>query len=183
MPKRVLEWTKRRGSSDRLYPAALVWCVKKPGRDLREKVETWLAWRRVKRDVDEGILGGDFDRSDRLELHTRVRDAEESAKAEVWASYRCVALADPGEASGLKIIDLGAGHASASETLAGRIISALKSYSLLNESVGAGCIERNWPPAFKGNQCLAAGEPPPEFSDRGADPSRGSRTGLEEQDL
>ena len=55
--------------------------------------------------VDEGILGGDFDRSDRLGLHTRVRDAEESAKAEVWASYRCVALADPGEASGLKIID------------------------------------------------------------------------------
>ena len=47
------------------------------------------------------------------------------------------------------MIDLGAGHASASETLCGRVIAALKSESLLNESVGAGYIERNWPTALK----------------------------------
>ena len=29
------------------------------------------------------------------------------------------------------------------------MITALKSQALLNESVGAGYIERNWPPAFK----------------------------------
>ena len=49
----------------------------------------------------------------------------------------------------VKIIDLGAGHASASETLCGRIISALKSEALLNENVGAGYIDRHWPPIFK----------------------------------
>jgi hypothetical protein len=30
-----------------------------------------------------------------------------------------------------------------------RVIGALKSEALLNESVGAGYIERNWPPALK----------------------------------
>ena len=34
------------------------------------------------------------------------------------------------------------------ETLSGRVIAALKSNSLLNESVGAGYIDRNWPPAL-----------------------------------
>ena len=50
---------------------------------------------------------------------------------------------------GLKVIDLGAGHSSSSETLCGRVSAALKSEALLNESVGAGYIERNWPPALK----------------------------------
>ena len=36
-----------------------------------------------------------------------------------------------------------------SETLCGRIISALKSEALLNENVGAGYIDRHWPSAFK----------------------------------
>ena len=45
---------------------------------------------------------------------------------------------------------MGAGHASASETLCGRIVAALKSEALLNENVGAGYIDRHWPPAFEG---------------------------------
>jgi hypothetical protein len=49
----------------------------------------------------------------------------------------------------LKVIDLGAGHSSSGGTLCGRVIGALKSEALLNESVGAGYIERNWPPALK----------------------------------
>ena len=67
----------------------------------------------------------------------------------MWAGYRFVVLADSTDSSGLKVIDLGAGHSSASETLCGRIIAALKAEALLNESVGAGYIDRNWPPAFK----------------------------------
>lgn len=50
---------------------------------------------------------------------------------------------------GVASIDLGAGHSSSSESLCGRVISALKSSALLNESVGAGYLERNWPPALK----------------------------------
>ena len=58
--EQIAEWTKQRGKSPRLYPASLVWCVKKPGRDLRDKVEVWLAWKRVAREVAEGTLGGRF---------------------------------------------------------------------------------------------------------------------------
>ena len=45
--RRLAEWTRQRGKSPRLYPGALVWCLKKPGRDLRDKVEMALAWKRV----------------------------------------------------------------------------------------------------------------------------------------
>jgi hypothetical protein len=142
-------WTRQRGTSPRLYPGALVWCLKKPGRELRDTVELALAWQRVQRDIDQGTLGGDFDRTERAELYAKVREADEAAADEVWAGYRYVVLADNQEPDGLKIIDLGAGHASASETLCGRVIAALKSQALLNESVGAGYLERHWPPALK----------------------------------
>src|SRR5262245_2304366 len=145
----IAEWTRQRGKSPRLYPGALVWCFKKPGRDLREKVELALAWRRVAREVGEGSLGADFDRSDRSDLQSKVRDAEDAAKDEVWGGYRFAVVADGQETDGLKVIDLGAGHSSGNETLCGRVIAALKSQALLNESVGAGYLERNWPEAFK----------------------------------
>ena len=147
--ERIGDWTKQRGHSPRLYPGSLVWCAKKPGGELREKVALWLAWKRVQREVAEGVLGTEYDRADRSEVHAHVRDAEEAAKDEVWASYRFVALSDTQEQHGLKTIDLGAGHASASETLPGRIIAALRSEALLNERPGAGYIDRHWPPAFK----------------------------------
>jgi hypothetical protein len=147
--QRLADWTKQRGKTPRLYPGALVWCCKKPGRDLREKVEVWLAWKRVDKEVNEGTLKGDFDRADLAEIRTKVEEHKEIAKDEVWGGYRYVILADNHEPDGLKVIDLGAGHSSSSETLAGRIITALKSQALLNESVGAGYLERNWPPALK----------------------------------
>jgi hypothetical protein len=147
--EQIAEWTRQRGHSPRLYPGSLVWCIKKPGRDLREKVELWLAWKRVAREVTDGTLGGDFDRSDRAEIQTNVKYAEEAAKEEVWGGYRFAVIADQQATEGLKIIDLGAGHSSSGETLCGRIIAALKSEALLNESVGASYIDRNWPPALR----------------------------------
>jgi len=151
-------WTRQRGGSSRLYPGSLVWAVKKPGRDLRAKVELWLAWKRVATEVVEGTLGGDFDPADRAGIKTKVAEAEGAAREEVWGDYRYVVLsrggngddADPGsKADGLEVIDLGAGHSSSGESLCGRMITALKSSALLNESVGAGYLERNWPRTFK----------------------------------
>lgn len=85
--------------------------------------------------------------ADRADVRAKVREAEAAARDEVWASYRYVVLAEA--ANGLKVIDLGAGHASASATLCGRVVAALKAEALLNESVGAGYIDRHWPPALK----------------------------------
>ena len=148
--RRIRDWTRERGSSPRLYPGSLVWCARKPGRELRDRVELWLAWQRVAREVADGVLGAEFDRTDRANVQARVRDAGEAARDEVWAGYRFVALSDSHGKEGLKVIDLGAGHASASETLGGRIIGALRSEALLNDSVGAGYLDRHWPPAFQG---------------------------------
>jgi hypothetical protein len=148
--EQLAEWTRQRGKSPRLYPAALVWCVRKPGRDLRDKVEVWLAWRHVKREVDEGTLGGDFDRDQVNNIQSSVSEAADAVKEEVWAGYRFVLVADRAEPTGLKVIDLGAGHSSARESLSARVIDALRAEALLNDSVGASYLERNWPPALQG---------------------------------
>ena len=145
----VAQWSGARATSPRLYPGALVWCAKKPGLELRNKTEQWLAWMRVKRELQQGLLGTDFSQAERDEVRSKTREAEDAAKEEVWASYRYVALADARAEGGLKVIDLGAGHASAGSSLCGRVVATLKSEALLNESVGAGYIERHWPPALK----------------------------------
>jgi len=149
IPERIAQWTRERGRSPRLYPASLIWCAKKPGRELRDSVELWLAWRCVAREVAEGVLGAEFDRVDRVEVQARVKDVEEAAKDQVWSGYRYVILSDTKSPTGLKVIDLGAGHASASEILCRRIIAALKTEALLNDSIGAGYVDRHWPRAFE----------------------------------
>jgi hypothetical protein len=127
----------------------LIWCIRKPGRELRNKVEILLAWRNVNRDLIEGTLPGEFDKSDSDEIKSRLRDAEEAAQDEVWAGYRYIALYDSKSETGIAVIDLGAGHANAGETLTGRVTTTLKSRALLNESPGAGYLERRWAEPFK----------------------------------
>ena len=146
---RIARWTRARGAAPRLYPGALIWAVGKPGRALRERVEQWLAWKRVAAEVSAGALGRELDADDLRELHAKVREAGETAREEVWGSYRFVVLADASGADGLKAIDLGVGHSSSGENLCGRIVAALKSGALLNDSIGARYLERNWPPALK----------------------------------
>ena len=147
--QRLAEWTRRRSGASRLYPGALVWCIKKPGRELRSQAERWLAWQHVQRDMTAGALGQDFDSGELDGIGAEFRNAHDDAKDEVWAGYRYVIVADAQEPDGLRVIDLGQGHSGGGETLCGRVISALKSESLLNEAVGAGYIDRNWPPALQ----------------------------------
>ena len=147
---RIARWTKKRGDADRLYPGALVWCIRKPGQELRDSVELWMAWRRVQNEVSEGILGPEFDRADLAGVRASASEAREVAKDEVWAAYRYVALLDTQAQTGLKVIDLGAGHSSGSDSMSDRVLMAMRSTALLNDSVGAGYIERHWPPALKG---------------------------------
>jgi hypothetical protein len=147
--KNLAHWVRKRGTSDRLYPGALIFCARKPGRDLRDKVELLLAWKRVAREVEEGTLGAEYDKADRMSIQAKITEAEQDARDEVWGGYRYVVLFDSREPDGLKVIDLGAGHASSSMTLAGRVIESLKASALLNDSPGAGYLDRRWPPALK----------------------------------
>lgn len=146
---KIADWTKNRNSSPRLYPGALIWCVRKQGRELRNKVEVLLAWRKVNREYMDGTLAGEFDRTDSEEINAKLRDAEDAAVDEVWASYRYIVLYDNKSNGGLSVIDLGAGHANSGETLTARVVTTLKTRALLNESPGAGYLERRWPEPFK----------------------------------
>ena len=149
IPERVAQWTQKRGGSDRLHPAALVWCTRKPGRDLQDRVETWLAWQKIRIEIGAGTLGPEFEKPELDAVGQQVKNSEEEAVDEVWASYRFVSLYDPQAETKLRTIDLGAGYATGNQSLTGRVISALKQNALLNESVAAGYIDRNWPPALR----------------------------------
>ncbi len=147
--QKIAQWTRERGRSPRLYPAALVWCCRRPGRDLQDRVELWLAWQKVKSEIDAGNMGPEFERSELNAVAQQIRSAEQEAVEEAHASYRFVSLGDTLTESGLKTIDLGAGHSGSTETPSGRVVNTLRREELLNESVGAGYIDRNWPPALR----------------------------------
>ncbi|MCY4391978.1 MAG: hypothetical protein OXE43_07990 [Chloroflexi bacterium] len=70
--ERVANWTRERESSPRLYPASLVWCVRKPGRELRESVALSLAWQRVAGKIAQGAPGDDIAEADRADVRTRT---------------------------------------------------------------------------------------------------------------
>ncbi len=89
---------------------------------------------------------------------------------------------DGREADDLKVIDLGAGHSSSGETLCGRVVGALRSEALLNESVGAGYIERNWPPAFQESGAWPLGSLRQSFLGRIAHTAGRSRHDFARQD-
>lgn len=82
-------------------------------------------------------------------MRTKVAGAAADAKDEVWAEYRYVLLTEPASQDGLRVIDLGAGHSSANESLSGRVLQALRQEAIVNETFGGGYLDRHWPPAFE----------------------------------
>jgi hypothetical protein len=146
---RIAEWTRQRGAETRRYPAALVWCVKKPGRSLQDQVETLLAWRRVADELRAGLLSSEVEPAETQEAAGKVKAAETDAREEIWASYGYLVVADRGVPAGVKVIDLAGGYSNAGQTLTGRILATLKTEGLFTESVGAGYVGRNWPVALR----------------------------------
>jgi len=146
---KIAEWTRQRGSETRRYPAALVWCLKKPGRGMQDQVEALLAWRRVADELRAGLLSSEVDPAETQEAASKVKLAEVDAKEEVWASYGYLVIADRSVSAGIRVIDLAGGYSNAGQTLTGRILATLKTEGLFTESVGAGYVGRNWPVALK----------------------------------
>ena len=165
-PEQVAQWTQKRGGSDRLHPAALIWCARKPGRDLQDRVESWLAWQKVRSEIDAGTLGPEFEKPELNAVGQQVRNAEEEAVDEVWASYRFVSLYDSQTETKLRTIDLGAGYATGNESLTGRVISSLKQNALLNDSVGAGVHRQELAAGAQGQRDLAPQQPAAELYER-----------------
>jgi len=71
------------GEHNLVYPAALVRVVRKPGRTLREKGEAWLAWKRVAEDLNSGVLGAEFEQSDRGEVTRQIKEGEEVLRRQI----------------------------------------------------------------------------------------------------
>lgn len=109
----------------------------------------WQAWKKVEQEISSDVLAGEFEAADRARVSASAKEAEEAAKDEVWADYRFIFVADTQQKSGLRQIDLGAGHSSGPENLCGRVITALRAEGLLSESVGASYLDRKWPEALK----------------------------------
>ena len=141
---------------DKLHPAALVWCTRKPDKDLQDRAESWLVWQKVRSEIDAGTLVPEFKKPELDALGQQARNAEEEATGEVWASYRLVSIYDSRAENKLKTIGLGAGYATGNEPPTGRVISSLRQNALLNNSVGPGYIERNWPPALRSSEAWSS---------------------------
>ena len=150
MRESLAEWTYRHGKAARLFPAALIWCLPRLGAQLLERVEIALAWRAVRQDLAAALLSDHTDPDEVRSIDGSIRAAEADAKEAVWASYTISRLSPIAHAPGrLRVLDLGAGHSSSRETLAGRALAALKTEGLLIENVGAAYIARNWPKALR----------------------------------
>jgi hypothetical protein len=144
----LAEWTYRRGTEDRLFPASLIWCLRRPGHTLTDRVETALAWRAIRQDLAAALLGDDTDADEVRSIDASIRAAETDAREAVWGGYSFLAFADRHAKGRMRVLDLGAGHSSSRETLAGRAIAALKTEGLLNDTVGPAYIDRKWPTAL-----------------------------------
>ena len=150
MRDQIAEWTKKRGKQDDCTPARGVVPAQAGPRSARESgTAAGLAARakgRARGHLGRGIREGRSarDRS-KGKGDAKTMPRTKCGPATASPSWPTAATAR----AALKVIDLGAGHSSAAETLCGRIIAALKAEALLNETVGVGYIDRNWPPAFK----------------------------------
>ena len=55
-------------------------------------MELWLAWQKVRSEIDAGTMGPGFERPELNAVSQQIRSAEEEAVEEVKASYRQVRI-------------------------------------------------------------------------------------------
>ena len=55
-------------------------------------MELWLAWQKIKSEIDAGNLGPEFERSELNTVAQQIRNAEMEAIEEAHASYRFISL-------------------------------------------------------------------------------------------
>jgi len=148
---RLADLMRSRGASPRLYPGGLLWCFRRPGTSLRDRVEIALAWRIVMHELQSGIIGSEFEPDSLHEAPSKLDDAETLMREEVAGAYQTVVLADHSQSDPLRILEPGDRHdeAETSLSVAGHVLSTLREAALVSESISARFIQRVWPPAFQ----------------------------------
>jgi len=138
---RIEQMTREHGTANRTFKSALIWCAAENAGALMEDARKLMAWEAI-RDEERDHL----DASQQRQLEENVPKAARDLKERVWQTYRHVLLL--AKDSRLRDIDLGRSHSSSAATLAQLVLIRLKSDGEIEESVGAGFLMRNWPPAL-----------------------------------
>jgi hypothetical protein len=130
------------GGRSRTFQSALVFAVAEDGAALEEAARRCLAWRTLREEQDR--LGLDEDQ--RRQLAEGLRSSERDLTEAVWRAYRCLwLLAKDGS---LREIDLGLVPSSAAASLVALLVEELERRGEVTRRLGAGQLERNWPPAL-----------------------------------
>ena len=150
MRDQIADWTKNRGKQSRLYPRAGS-CGACASRAVicASKVNCCWPGGRVQKDVREGIFGRKFEKADLQEIAVKVKETEGDARDEVSGQLPLCRAGRQRRSQRPEGHRPGGRTFERVETMCGRIVGALKAEALLNETVGIGYIDRNWPPAFK----------------------------------
>ena len=127
------EWTYRRGRESRLFPASLIWCLRQPGRCCWTALKPHSRGARSARISPRACWASTPTRRRRAASTpisgppSRTRGRRSGPIIATWSSPTARNRAR------MRVIDLGAGHSSSRESLAGRALAALKSQGLLND--------------------------------------------------
>ncbi len=134
--------TRTAGASSRTFKNALIWCLPDESGNLAEEARKVLAWEAIQDEQETFHL---TDEAQKRQLIESLARAKRDLQASVWRSYRRLLLL--GKDNTLKFFDLGQMNASGG-ALVSQIMSQLQQRDELVDSVGAGFLVRNWPPAF-----------------------------------
>ena len=131
------------GTSSRTFKSALVFCVAQSAGDLQELARRLLAWE----EIGEELPSISIDELQRYQLADNIKKAKRDLKESVWRTYKNVILL--GKDNGLRCIDLGLVHSSASDSLVQFIITHLRQNDEIQTGISPSFLVRNWSPAFK----------------------------------
>ncbi len=144
--QKITTYIQECGVRGRTFKSALLFAVPYAGHQLTDDAKSLLALESLEDEITQLLL-------DEVELRRLGKQlAELKGRAlrdlteHVWQAYRYLILL--GEDGTLKEVDLGPLHSSGGESLVGLIQARLKQEGLLEESVTADFLVRNWPPAL-----------------------------------
>ncbi len=139
--KRLLEMTRKCGSTDRHFKSALIWIVPDQADAMREDARKLLAWQAIERETAPDEL----DDVQRRQLAENIKRGQRDLRESVWRSYNKVMLLDP--TNQLKTIDLGLITSSSAQNLTTLILSRLRQSDEIVKAVSPRFLLKNWPPA------------------------------------
>jgi hypothetical protein len=141
--QRITSFIQECAGVGRTYKSALLFSVPHSTQRLKDEAKKLLALESLEGERDRLQL----DESDQKDLRQSKERSQRDLKENVWRAYRYLVLL--GEDGKPREIDLGLQHSSGGESLVGLIAARLRQEGLLEESVSADFVVRNWPPALE----------------------------------